>query len=145
MAPVRPVNSAGQAGGKQQMHSEVLGSFSDSSRPWNKNHHQRTTCQEGKPLTKLSKTTPNYPRTREQENGTTPHEHSSSPRQIPQRASTGQTGHAWAARDEQHPRVNSPKSNSDLPNDSTDLCKTLGIVETPHGHSIAKIWSTKTC
>jgi hypothetical protein len=29
--------------------------------------------------------------------------------------STGQTGHAWAARDEQHPRVNSPKSNSRSP------------------------------
>jgi hypothetical protein len=27
----------------------------------------------------------------------------------------GQTGHAWAARDEQHPRVNSPKSNSRCP------------------------------
>jgi hypothetical protein len=26
--------------------------------------------------------------------------------------STGQTGHAWAARDEQHPRVKSPKSIS---------------------------------
>jgi hypothetical protein len=24
-----------------------------------------------------------------------------------------------------------------------DLCKTLGIVGTPHGHSIAKIWSLK--
>jgi hypothetical protein len=26
-----------------------------------------------------------------------------------------------------------------------DSHKTLGIVGTPHGHSIAKIWSTKTC
>jgi hypothetical protein len=32
------------------------------------------------------------------------------PRQIPQRAHTGQTGVTWAARDEQDPRVNSPKS-----------------------------------
>jgi hypothetical protein len=29
--------------------------------------------------------------------------------------STCQTDHAWAARDEQHPRVNSPKSNSRSP------------------------------
>jgi hypothetical protein len=32
-----------------------------------------------------------------------------------------------------------------LPNRSTDLCKTLGIVGTPHAESIAKILSTKTC
>jgi hypothetical protein len=89
MAPVRLVNSAGQAGGEQQMHSEVLGSLNDSSRPWDKNHHQRTTCQEEKTLTKPSKTTPNEPRTGQQENKTTPHEHNSSPIQNPPRASTG--------------------------------------------------------
>jgi hypothetical protein len=38
-----------------------------------------------------------------------------------------------------------PNPNSDLPNRSTDLCKTLGIVGTPHGESIAKFMSTKTC
>jgi hypothetical protein len=37
------------------------------------------------------------------------------------------------------------KPTPDLPNRSTDLCKTLKIVGTPHGHSIAKIWSAKTC
>ena len=92
MAPVRPVDSAGQAGGEQQMHSKVPGSLSDSSRPWNKNHHQRTTCQEGKPLTKPSKTTPNKPRTDQQDPGTKPHEHGSFPRQNPPGARTGQTG-----------------------------------------------------
>jgi hypothetical protein len=50
---------------------------------------------------------------------------------------TGQT--------EQHPRVNTPNPNPDLPNRSTDLRKTLGIVGTPHGESIAKFMSTKTC
>jgi hypothetical protein len=35
--------------------------------------------------------------------------------------------------------------NPDLPNRSTDLHKTLGIVGTPHGESIAKFMSTKTC
>jgi hypothetical protein len=50
-----------------------------------------------------------------------------------------------ARRDEQHPRVNSPNPTPDLPNRSTDLRKTLGIVGTPHEESIAKFMSTKTC
>jgi hypothetical protein len=37
-----------------------------------------------------------------------------------------------------------PNTNLDLPNRSTDLRKTLGIVGTPHGESIANILSTKT-
>jgi hypothetical protein len=37
-----------------------------------------------------------------------------------------------------------PNSNFYLPNRSTDLNKTLGIVGTPHEESIAKILSTKT-
>jgi hypothetical protein len=38
-----------------------------------------------------------------------------------------------------------PNPNFDLPNRSTDLNKTLGIVGTPHEDSIANILSTKTC
>jgi hypothetical protein len=38
-----------------------------------------------------------------------------------------------------------PNPNPDLPNRSMDLHKTLGIVGTPHGESIAKLLSTKTC
>jgi hypothetical protein len=41
-------------------------------------------------------------------------------------------------------RSTSPNPNLDLPNRSTDLCNTLGIVGTPHEESIAKILSTKT-
>jgi hypothetical protein len=37
-----------------------------------------------------------------------------------------------------------PNPNSDLLNPSTDLCKTLGTVGTPHGESIAKLLSNKT-
>jgi hypothetical protein len=37
-----------------------------------------------------------------------------------------------------------PNPTPDLPIRSTDLNKTLGIVGTPRGHSIAKLWSTKT-
>jgi hypothetical protein len=38
-----------------------------------------------------------------------------------------------------------PNPTPDLLNHSTDLHKTLGIVGTPHGESIAKFISTKTC
>jgi hypothetical protein len=38
-----------------------------------------------------------------------------------------------------------PNPNLDLPNRSTDLNKTLGIIGTPHEESIAMILSTKTC
>jgi hypothetical protein len=37
-----------------------------------------------------------------------------------------------------------PNPTLDLPIRSTNLHKTLVIARTPHGHSIAKIWSTKT-
>jgi hypothetical protein len=37
-----------------------------------------------------------------------------------------------------------PKPTQDHPIRSTVSNKTLGIVGTPHGHSIAKLWSTKT-
>jgi hypothetical protein len=38
-----------------------------------------------------------------------------------------------------------PNPNFDLPNRSTTLIKTLGIMGTPHKESIATILSTKTC
>jgi hypothetical protein len=38
-----------------------------------------------------------------------------------------------------------PNPNLDLPNCSTDLNKTLGIIGTPHEESIAKFNPTKTC
>jgi hypothetical protein len=38
-----------------------------------------------------------------------------------------------------------PNPNFDLPNRSTDLNKTLGIIGTPHEEYIAMILSTKTC
>jgi hypothetical protein len=37
-----------------------------------------------------------------------------------------------------------PNPNFDILNRSTDLCKTLGIVGTPHGEYIDKLLSTKT-
>jgi hypothetical protein len=38
-----------------------------------------------------------------------------------------------------------PNPNFDLPNRSTDMNKTLGIIGTPHEESIAKFSPTKTC
>jgi hypothetical protein len=38
-----------------------------------------------------------------------------------------------------------PNPNFDLPNRSTDLNKTLGIIGTPHEESISKFNPTKTC
>jgi hypothetical protein len=38
-----------------------------------------------------------------------------------------------------------PNPNFDLPNRSTDLNKTLGIIGIPHEESIAMILSSKTC
>jgi hypothetical protein len=38
-----------------------------------------------------------------------------------------------------------PNPNFDLPNRSTELNKTLGIIGTPHEESISMILSTKTC
>jgi hypothetical protein len=42
-------------------------------------------------------------------------------------------------------RSTPPNPNFDLPNRSTDLNKTLGIVGTPHEESIAKFNPTKSC
>jgi hypothetical protein len=48
------------------------------------------------------------------------------------------------ARGSTPPNPTPPNPTPDLPIRSTDSHKTLGIVGTPHGHSIAKLWSTKT-
>jgi hypothetical protein len=115
-------------------------------------HSQNTTCTEGNIYTKPSKTTPNKPRTDQQHHDQKTHESSNSPEANPtssihrsDRSHTpvrpvklGQLG------------MNStrgstpPNPNLDLPNHSTNLCKTLGIVGTPHGESIDKLLSTKT-
>jgi hypothetical protein len=156
-APVRPMacagQRAGQVGGYSSRTTNVTESLSDFSRPWNKNTPKNTTCTEGKLYTKPSKTTPNRPKTDQQCHDPKTHESSNSPEANPtsgihrsDRSHTpvrlvkpGQLG------------MNStrgstlPKPTPDLPNRSTDLHKTLGIVGTPHEESIAKFLSTKTC
>jgi hypothetical protein len=150
-ASVRPVNSTGQVGGYRSRTTNIPGSLSDSSRPWKKNRLQNTTATKENPSQNLAK---QLQTSQELTSRTTGQNHTNKavPRDksyqglapIRPVKSTGQTGRAWAARDEQHPRVNSLKSNSDLPIRSTDSNKTLSIVGTPHGYSIDKLWSTNT-
>jgi hypothetical protein len=105
-APVRPMDSASQAGGYSSHTRSVPESLSDFSRPWNKNTTQSLSKQPQTDQELTSSTTA--------QRHTSPAVH---PRQVPLVVctgqtvkSTGQTGVTWAAWDEQHPRVNSPKS-----------------------------------
>jgi hypothetical protein len=52
---------------------------------------------------------------------------------------TDQTSVTWALSMNNARKSTHPTPTPDLPNRTTDLRKTLGIVGTPHGHSIAKI------
>jgi hypothetical protein len=143
--PVRPVDKAGQAGGYSSRTTSVPKSLSDFSSPWNKNAPKTQPARKEKPTQIQEK---QFQTDQEQTSNTTAQRHRSPavhPRQIPQVADTGQTGQAWAARDEQYPRVNPPNPNLDLPYRYMDLNKTLGLVGTPHEDSIAKFMPTKTC
>jgi hypothetical protein len=143
--PVRPVATAAA----QQVFQSTL---STSLGP-GKKHSQNTTCTEGKPYTKPRKTTPNRPRTDQQHHDPKTHESSNSPEANP---TSGLHRSNWSRTPVRPVKpgqlgMNStrgstpPNPNLDLPNRSTDLCKTLGIVGTPHEESIAKFLSTKTC
>jgi hypothetical protein len=116
-------------------------------------HSQNITCTEGKPYTKPSKTTPNRPRTDQQHHNPKTHESSSSPEANPTSGLHRSDRSCTLVRPVKPVQLgmNStrgstpPNPNLELPNRSTDLCKTLGIAGTPHEESIAKILSTKTC
>jgi hypothetical protein len=105
-----------------------------------------------KTLHKSSKTTPNRPRTDQQHHDPKTHKSSNSFKENPT------NGTQWSDRSLAPVRpvkpgqlgMNNtcgstpPKPTPDLPIRSTVSNKTLGIVGTPHGHSIAKLWSTET-
>jgi hypothetical protein len=55
MAPVRPVDSAGQAGDTQQVHNKVPGSLNDFSRPCNKSTSKTQTAEEENSSQSLAK------------------------------------------------------------------------------------------
>jgi hypothetical protein len=108
---------------------------------------------EGKPHTEPSKTTPNRQRTNQQHHDPKTHESSSSPEVHPtsgiHRSDRSQT----PVRPVKPGRLGMnntrgstlPKPTLDLPNRSTDLHKTLGIVGIPHEESITKFMPTKSC
>jgi hypothetical protein len=68
------------------------------------------------------------PNSKQQQHGTTTNTPTCSPEQNPTRARTGQTGVAWAARDEQHSRVNSRKSKSRSPESLHGLEQDFGDI-----------------
>jgi hypothetical protein len=104
VTPVRSVDSAGQAGGHNSRTTSVPKSLSYFSRPWNKNTPKTQPARKENPTQNLTK---QHQTDQELTSSTKTQRHTSQavrPRQIPQVTRT------WAARDEQHPRVNSSKS-----------------------------------
>jgi hypothetical protein len=138
VTPVRPVDRAGQAGGYSSCTTNILESLIDFSRTWNRNTPKHN-LRGRRTLHKASKTTPNQPRT-DQNSTTQRHTDQqitrgkSHKRLTPVRPvkSTGQTGHAWAARDEQHPQVNSPKFNSRSPDSLHGFAQDFGHSSEDH-------------
>jgi hypothetical protein len=88
---VRPVDRASQAGGYNSRTTNVPESLSDFSRPWNKNTLKTQPARTKNP----TQSQPKHLRNCQELTSTTTQRHTDSPthpRQIPQRAHTGQTG-----------------------------------------------------
>jgi hypothetical protein len=124
-APVRPVDRASQASGYNSWTTNVPGSLSDSSRPWNKNTSKTQPARKRNPQN-LAKQLQTGQELTSKNTTKRPTDQANRPRQITQKGYTGQTGHAWAARDEQHPWVNSPKSNSRSPDSLHEFAQDFG-------------------
>jgi hypothetical protein len=58
---------------------------------------------------------------------------------------TGQTGVAWASRDEQHPRVNTPKSKPRCPESLHGLVQDFGDSRNTSWGVHSQVYDTKTC
>ena len=133
VTPVRPVDRAGQAGGYSSRTANVPGSLSESSRPWNKNHHETQPVRKKNPSQSLAKQLQTCQELNSRITGQN-HTDKAVPRDkshqglAPVRPvkSTGQTGRAWAARAEQRPRVNSSKSNSRSPDSLHGFAQDFG-------------------
>jgi hypothetical protein len=92
-APIRPMACAGQAGGYSSRTTSVPESLNDFSRPWNKNTPKTQPARKENPtqgLTKQLQTDQELTRSTTTQIHTIQALH---PRQIPQVAYTGQTGH----------------------------------------------------
>jgi hypothetical protein len=98
-APVRPVDSAGQAGGYSSRTTSVPESLSDFSRLWNKNTPKTQPARKENLTQNLTK---QLQIDQEQTSSTKTQRHTSQavhPRQIPQVARIGQTGQEhWSDR-----------------------------------------------
>jgi hypothetical protein len=126
LAPVRPVDIAGLAGGYSSRTTSVPESLSDFSRPWNKNTLKTQPARKENRTQNLTK---QLQADQELTSSTKTQRHTSQAvhlRQIPQVTRTSQTGVAWAARDEQHPRVNSSKPKLRSPESLHRLEKDFG-------------------
>jgi hypothetical protein len=91
-APVRPVDSAGQAGGYSSRTTSVPECLSDFCRPWNKTTPKTQPAQRENPtqdLTKHLQTDQELTSSTKTQRHTSPVAHQ---RQIPQKTCTGQTG-----------------------------------------------------
>jgi hypothetical protein len=91
-APVRPVDSAGQAGGYSSRTTSVPESLSDFSRPWNKNTPKTQPARKENPTQNL---TNQLQTDQELTSSTKTQRHTSQvvfSKQIPQLSCTGQTG-----------------------------------------------------
>jgi hypothetical protein len=94
VTPVRPVDRAGQAGGYSSRTTSVPESLSDLSRPWNKNTPKTQPARKKNLTQSLAK---QLQIDQELTSNTTTQGHMSKaihPKQIPQVAYIGQTGHA---------------------------------------------------
>jgi hypothetical protein len=94
VTPVRPMACAGKAGGYSSRTTSVPESLSDLSRSWNKNTPKTQPARKENPTQSLAK---QLQTNQELTSSTTTQGHTSQavhPRQIPQVAYTGQTGHA---------------------------------------------------
>jgi hypothetical protein len=118
-ARVRPVDKACRAGGYNSHTTSVPESLSDFSRPCNKTPPKTQSAQKENPTQNLAK---QHQTDQDLTSSTTTQRHTSPAVHLRQThklftlvrpvKSSGQTGVTWAARDEQHQRVNSLKSNS---------------------------------
>jgi hypothetical protein len=146
VTPGRSVDRAGQAGSYSSCTTRVPESLNDFSRPWNKNTPKTQPAQKENPTQSRAKQL----QTDQQHHDPKTHESSSTPEVNPtsgihrsDRSHTlvkpGQLGmnstHGSTA----------PNPTPDLPNRSTDLHKTLGIVGPPNEEFIAKFMLTKSC
>jgi hypothetical protein len=92
VTPVRPVDRAGQAGGYSSRTTNVPESLSDFSRLWNKNTLKTQPARKKNPTQSQPKHLRNCQELTSTNTTQTHTDSATHPRQIPQRAHTGQTG-----------------------------------------------------